>query len=180
MRQFIDYKGNKFYSLVEFCKQYDVARNDIYYWENKGKDLLWISEYLDKKRLKRLTKEQERLKRQELKLLNEKILSYHKVINFKNKSFNSIKELCDYYELKYDTFMKRQNRGWTLEECILGRKTKQKPKIMDKTKRKSGIEYEGKFYKSQKDLCDTYGISFNTFRSRYHRGLTLDECLKTK
>ncbi len=43
-------------------------------------------------------------------------------LEFDNKKFSSYSDLCKYYSLPYVTFIWRKKQGWTLEECVYGKK----------------------------------------------------------
>ena len=45
----------------------------------------------------------------------------HPVYDHKGNKFKSVKDMTWYYQVSTKTFYSRRGRGWTLEECLLGK-----------------------------------------------------------
>ncbi len=80
--------------------------------------------------------------------------------------FKTQKEMCIYYGIAPSTYCRRIQRGWTLEEALIGKQIH--------------VEFNGKYHKSIDELCFLHGISRNTYRYRIKKGWTLDEILDGK
>lgn len=55
----------------------------------------------------------------------------HPVKDHLGNEFSTIKSMLEHYKVQRETFNKRRRYGWTLEECLLGRKRKRKSRISD-------------------------------------------------
>lgn len=84
-------------------------------------------------------------------------------IFFEGKEYPSYAELCRVKNLSYKTFSTRREKGYTLKECIYGRKP---------------IKYKGKSYRNERELCKKQGVNYSTFAKRKQNGYTLEECIK--
>ena len=84
-----DHLGNRFTSIKEMCKHYNVSP-DVYSKRIKNG---WTQE-------KALTKNKS-------------------VTDHLGNQFASIKEMCEYYDINYDMYFKKINKGYTLEEILV-------------------------------------------------------------
>lgn len=94
----IAFRGKKT-TVSEFCKQLGISRSSFYYELNSGRTVEEIAERHSRKSDYQLGCD----------------------ILFEGKKFNSYKELCDFYGIKYDCFNKRRYRGYSLEDAIKGK-----------------------------------------------------------
>lgn len=78
--------------------------------------------------------------------------------------FPSLKAMCDTYGVSENTFHQRDGRGYTLKECLLG---------------KRWTDHKGKEYDSFKEMCEAYGKSAPTVRARLKKGFLLSVALET-
>lgn len=93
--------------------------------------------------------------------MSEPITTDHKGVSYKSQ-----KEMCDAYEVAESLFCKRHKRGWTLQECLEGKKP--------------FYSRDGKDFYTQKEICDTYNIHPNTMRKKLSQGYTIDEIIDRK
>ena len=97
-KAFIAFKGKEI-TVEEFCKEVGMSRSSFYYELNSGRTVEEIAERHSRKSDYQLGCD----------------------ILFEGKKFNSYKELCDYYGVKYDCFNKRRYRGYSLEDALKGK-----------------------------------------------------------
>lgn len=153
-----DNEGNEFNSVTAFCKHYNIKVNTFYNCILKGMTVDNIVE----------------------KYSNNKQDRLGNVIEFEGKVFYTIKSLCEYYNVKYDTFMKRQNRGFTFEECLFGKEKNDKNDTLNgKRKRKFVTDHTGNEFKNEREMCAYWKVNYNTFRNRKSKGYPLIECLSS-
>ena len=98
-----DYLGNEFPSLTEFCKFHNICPGTYLYRIHIGMS------------------QEEALKYD--KLPNTKTRNAKKIKDHLGNEFESVEKLCDYYNIKYNTYYRRVNFGWDLEK-ILTKKAK--------------------------------------------------------
>lgn len=85
------------------------------------------------------------------------------VVDHKGNEYKSICKMCRAYDVTYLTFHRRQNSGWSLEECLLG---------------KGPVEdHEGRSFVSTTAMCKFYGINLSSYNSRLQQGLSVEEAL---
>lgn len=90
-------------------------------------------------------------------------------IVFGRKRYSSIKELCDEHGVNYCTFYYRKNKGWTMKECLFGKKSL--------SIKSFGIKFEGIRYSSYSELCKKYNVNYTTFMARRKKGWDIEECV---
>ena len=90
------------------------------------------------------------------------------VIDHKGNKFECIKDMCDYWNIKYSVYNGRKQLSWSLQECLEG-------KDIDYV-----YDHKGNKFKSIKDMCRYWGIKYNVYIVRKHYGWTLEECLEGK
>ncbi len=81
----------------------------------------------------------------------------------KGITYNSLKEMCDAYNISVTLYLKRIERGWTVKDALEGKEP--------------FYSRDGKDYSSQKEVCDEFNIHRNTFRDKLSRGYTIDEII---
>ncbi len=79
----------------------------------------------------------------------------------KGKKYESITEMCLAYEISPTLYLKRIERGWSVQEALEGKQ----PYFS-----RDGIDYY-----SQKEVCEKFGIHPNSFRLKLKKGFTIDE-----
>ena len=86
------------------------------------------------------------------------------------REFNSFKEMCKFYNIRYGLVKKRVHAGWNLEKALT------MPKSYT-TVRKKVKDHRGKEFESFGDMCAYYGKKEETVRCRMRKGTKLKEAL---
>lgn len=96
---------------------------------------------------------------------------YGRVNNYiyKGVEYKNLKELCVKLNLSYPKVLYRINTGKNIEEAI--------ENINVRKNNSKEIEYEGKKFKSIKDLCEYKEVPYRLYIQRKKRGKNLEECL---
>jgi hypothetical protein len=81
-------------------------------------------------------------------------------IIIKENTFKSIKDACEYFNIKYSTVNSRLHRGWSIEEAF---------GLVKRNNNCKHITVDGKTFKSIKEACDYYNVDYRTLRSRLKR-----------
>ena len=89
-----------------------------------------------------------------------------KIKDHEGHEFNSIKELCEFWNIKRSTFENRYHKGWPMHECILTKK----PKIID---------HLGNEFDTIQAMCDYHGIKINAYYKRIAKNMPLKDILTT-
>lgn len=87
----------------------------------------------------------------------------------KEKTFESVSDMCKHYGIRTGTFHYRIRHGWTLEDALT--KGLQNEVYYDN---------EGVAYDSLDDMCRAHGVSKQTFKDRIKHGWTLEDALNCK
>lgn len=177
----IDAYGRKFKTVKQFCNYYRITKQT--YDENIAKGItsvqlsVLIKSIRGRQEYEAFDKKQEMNDAYFKKLMEEKKNKRrcYKEFDFEGKHFNSMSDLCAEYHIKYNTFMKRQRKGWSLNDCVYGKPKKVKESKPSKVK---GFDYNGKHFKNNVELCEYYKIDYFAFTRRRKRGLSIEECMK--
>ena len=177
----IDAYEHKFKSVKQFCNFYRITKEEYDNYINNGLTSVKISILLNSIRNKEEYEIQD--KKQELdKIRSNKLINvnedkrhYCKEIYFEDKHFKSTLELCNQYNVRYNTFMKRKRRGWSLYECVYGKPKKEK---LNKNQRDYSFDYSGQHFKSYRAFCKHYDINYFTFMRYKNKGHSIEESLK--
>lgn len=94
--------------------------------------------------------------------------------DFKGNEFNSIKDMCDYYNVSIGLYYSRVASGWGLKDILTI--PSKKPKN-SKFKSKKCKDFKGNEFNSIKDMCNYYGISYDLYRNRIWRGWSQQDAL---
>lgn len=94
----------------------------------------------------------------------------------KGQKYPSVNAMIRMYDIAPHTYYARKAKGYSLEECLLGRQRQTKSY---KTRIQPVLDHLGNEYESKKAMCEHYGISPATFCKRLERGYTLEEALTT-
>lgn len=157
-----DKYGNKFKNISQFCNFYDIRVSQYYYYTNRGKTVDDIVNMVEDIRHSP----------------NRRSLSQHrsgKVINFEGVVYDSVDSLCRTYGIKQNTFYRRRERGFTLEECVYGKPKNINTKIESTPHRI--YDHLGNEFKNVQEMCKFHNVKFGTYRARKSKGLSLSECL---
>lgn len=152
-RQPIDHCGNHYDTFSDMCKHYDISRETFFIRRRKG----WSTEecLLGKQK--------------------EKTIQDHKGNFYATKT-----EMCEAYGTTLKTFNANQKRGWSLEDSLCGKgKTcrKQSQQRKKQISKDFVTDHFGHIYKSERQLCETYGIAWGTYRNRRDQGYSKPEIL---
>ena len=138
-----DHLGNHFSSIRNMCKAHDIPYNTYMYRIKSG---YRIEDALSKEPVRE---------------------KYSKsrtcVKDYKGKSFKNMTAMCKYYGISLTLFMKRRERGKTLEEAL-------KPVKIYK-------DHLGNTYPSLKALGIKYKIRPSVIKHRLENGYSLEETL---
>lgn len=80
--------------------------------------------------------------------------------------FNSVQEMCNYWNINYSTFRGRINRKWKLKDALIV-----------EVKDNKCFDHLGNEYNNQVEMCKHWKISDNTFRERIRIGWSLENAL---
>lgn len=166
--------GRKFKNKKQFCNYYRITEEFYNQIVKDGLTAIQLSISLtyNQDKIKSLEQDEKIIKAS----LKEKE-SKHKcnTIYFEGNQYSSKQALCKKYNVKYCTFMNRQRRGWTIEECIYGRFTK----IIDnKICYDNSFDYDGKHFKDNAEFCRYYKINYSMFIRHKNKGVSVEECLR--
>lgn len=101
------------------------------------------------------------------------------VVDHQGNRFNSITDMCRHWGISLSMYYGRLNKNWSLRDtletpvCECGRKFKARQG--NKCEDHLGNEFD-----SIKDMCNHYGVSYNTFFSRIYWGMSLKDALTLK
>ena len=91
----------------------------------------------------------------------------------KGNEFNSIHEMCEYWGVPYKTFNGRFYKlKWSLQDCLEAGNDVGKRNYVCK-------DHLGNTYESKVKMCEHWGIDYQVFSQRIHRGWTLQRALET-
>lgn len=159
VKQCTDYKGIQYDSVTEMCKEYGVSPDTYRMRKKHG-----------------YTQEQ---------ALTGSTVKACKVEceDFNGKRFSSIREMCKYHGVSFQTYNNRRKKGYTLRQCLtgdnLGKPTRLRRYIDAKTNtvRYGYKDHEGRQFDSVKSMCAYHKISTQTYFKRKRLGYPLKECL---
>lgn len=157
-----DKYGNKFKNITQFCNFYGIRLSQYYYHINKGRT---VDNIVDMVEAIRYSSDRKRL------IIHKK----GKVINFEGVLYDSVGSLCRTYGIKQNTFYRRRERGFTLEECVYG-KFKNTDTKMEYSPHRI-YDHLGNEFKNAQEMCNFHNVKFGTYRARKSKGLSLSECL---
>jgi hypothetical protein len=146
--EFIDHKNNIFQSLDEMCNYWNVSKGT--YQDRYRKH--WSTEECLTGR-KRVT------------------ARYIDCIDHKGNKFSSVKEMCDYWNIKYSTFLGRRRRGYSIEEALTYAGNDNQFQVKD---------HLGNIFSSIDEICNHYGITVSMYYQRLNKGWSLEKTLTTR
>lgn len=95
------------------------------------------------------------------------------VVDHLGKKYSSITELCKAYGILKTTFSRRIKAGWNIENAL----TKEPVySVVAPTK----VDHLGNEYKTVKEMCNAYNISYSTFKRRRKAGWSIKDSLTIK
>ena len=138
--QCADHIGRVFNSIAHMCKQYGI---DLEVYKDRRKLGYSIEEALSIEE-------------------DESDRSKYECVDHTGFGFNSVKDMCLYYEVDVNNYKPRRKTGWTVGRALvkeLNNTSKNKHKVVVK-------DHLNREYDSVKDLCEAYGIPYEIFYSR--------------
>ena len=161
----VDKYENRFRSLNSFCKFYKINWSQCKRYINEGVSIDDIVEFCERRK-------QDRKIGKRTEFFNR-----GKEIEFEGNTYKSVTDLCDKYNVKYNTYYIRKKRGFTLEECIYGKDTKVNPSTNDNA---NVIDHFGNKFINEAHMCRYHNVKYSTYKSRKDKGWPLPKCLSDK
>lgn len=87
------------------------------------------------------------------------------------KTYKCKKDMCSAYGITAVDYNRRTAAGWTLEQILttpVGKKTVRIDIDIDR------LDFNGERFATYKDLCEKYGMNYNTFGNRISRGWSVE------
>lgn len=154
MKECYDHLGNKFKSLTDLCKAYNITRYNYRDRKNQG----WTLEEI-------LTTD----------------LNMHQRLHYKNNELikrhrknNELIQICEKNNLSVDTVKSRLQKEVPYDIAI-----SQKPIPRGANSKKSQTDHKGNKFDSIKEMCKFWNIEYHTFVRRIGYGKTIEEALTT-
>lgn len=85
--------------------------------------------------------------------------------------FPSVTRMCEHYGVLLSTFLRREKKGYTLEQCLLGNGV---------SRGSSGVtctDHLGNEYKNTAEMCRSYGVPKSRYLGRLKTGHSKEESL---
>ena len=142
-----DHLGNKYASITDMCKHYNIS----------------VQAY--KNRLKKGWSLQKALETPNAKLLPESQRTDHL-----GNVYETVKAMANHYGLALDTYNRRIKKGWSIEKALT-------EPIDTTKHGKPEIDHFGNKFNTLKDMCNYYGVTVSAFSIRRKKGYSLEYCL---
>ena len=143
-----DHLGNKFKSVSEMCKHWNINRSTFEFRLNSG----WT---LEKTLTTPAVKNNSTKCRDHL-----------------NNEFESLSEMCKYWDIHSNTFTCRIASGWSLKKALT--------EPMDKNRVMTCFDHLGNKYKSMTEMAKAWNISSQALTYRLKHGYSLEHALTIK
>ncbi len=149
-RKVIDHLGNKYNSVKELCDYWNIPYNITYARIRSGWDI-----------------------KKAIETPATGMRPAQACFDHLGNRYESIRQLCDTYDILPSTYHDRLKSGMSLEEVL----TKS-----EKKKKRSGVtDHQGNYFKSVNKMCAYWGITKSVFSHRMKSGdFTLKEALETE
>ena len=85
-------------------------------------------------------------------------------IDHKGQEFPTQTAMLAFYGVDKHLFRDRLSKGWTLEECLLG-------------KHDTVIDHTGQHFATAIKMCEHWNVNYSTFCNSKRRNLSVEECL---
>lgn len=92
---------------------------------------------------------------------------------YRGKFYTTYKEVCRDYKVDLYEFLKRKRAGWSLEECLYGKYTKETEIINNKYEEE--LILHGIKYNTDAEICKVYSVPYSTYYNRKLKNWTLEE-----
>jgi hypothetical protein len=148
INRYTDHQGNKFSTKAEMCK----------YW---GVDCILLNSRLSRgwDLEKALTTPIGAVYK---RVVPKEPVAECEITDHLGNKFHTKSEMCRYWKVDLTLFVKRAERGYSLKECLVGRKIK---------------DHLGNEFNDLKEMCDYWGIEVRQFKSRRNQKKSLEQCL---
>lgn len=147
----ITYNGIDYPSVTSLAKEYSILPNTLKYRLEQG---MSVKDALSTRRKSRVDK-------------NKPTPSNVVKIEYNGKHYDSFTQLCKEYNVPLANFSKRKSRGYSIEECIYGRRDI-----------KVNYTYNNKGYYSLMEIAKEYNISLSTLSGRLSSGYSLKDAIE--
>ncbi len=99
----------------------------------------------------------------------------------KGNEFKNVTQMCDFWGVTLTRYYKRLKKGWSLEECLVGRSRKKTDKSStEKTKIEKNApvcDHVGQSFVSVEEMCAYWGIDKEEYKIRIKAGRPLEYAL---
>lgn len=92
-----------------------------------------------------------------------------KSIEYNGRTFKSVRKFCDVFHIDYKTTMQRINRGWSVNDCIIGKRKHGNYSVSD---------HNGYKYPSVIAMCRAYNVEYDYFCEQRRNNRKLSEILE--
>ena len=89
------------------------------------------------------------------------------MVDHTGRYFNTVEDMCNYWNIKKNTFRMRVARGYSIEKALTA-------KVVTKNKK---IEFNGVKYNSIRELCKQNELNYSTVKNRLESGMSLEKAL---
>lgn len=141
-----DHNGNTFDSIRQLCEFWDIPRRTF---------------------LRRLNVTQSPQKAIEYCLNNKRPTRSKKSKDHLGNEFESISDMCKYYNITPSAYKDRQRKKWSLEQTL----------TTPLSEKKTYKDHLGNIFETQKELCEHYNITPSMYHTRLSNGYTLEQTL---
>lgn len=176
-----DHLGNYYINLSEMCKAYNIlpatfryrtkikgytlkeALDDCVFEDNKGKRFKTykaLAEYYNIPYQKVIDNNSKNKNLLEKSTKNQ----YKTNIDHLGNKYKSFEEMCEHYNQKPSTVIKRLYRKIPLKNALLG----------------TVVDHKGNHYYSIKSMLKEYNIPYITYKTQINKGFTLEEIIEGK
>lgn len=95
-----------------------------------------------------------------------------KIMDHKGNNFQTVKDMCEYYNIDPFTFYKRIENNWSVEKALTTSSIKSSSPEENRT------DPFGKVYDTVVDMCKAYNINYKVYINTISRGSSKEEALR--
>jgi hypothetical protein len=144
-----DHEGVVYKTVKAMCNKWNIIDyvyfNRLYYGWTKEEALTGVRKYSDEEIEKRTDHE--------------------------GVVYETVKDMCDRWNVLFITYCARLERGWTKEEALTGVRNYSDEELEERT------DHKGVVHASQIAMCKKWNIAFSTYKGRIGMGWTKEEAL---
>ncbi len=89
------------------------------------------------------------------------------VVDHLGYRYKNLTEMCKLYNISAGTYKARLDNGYSLQECLEGRKTNTPVE-----------DHMGRMYANKSEMCKAYGVDLTTYQKKRKAGLSVKDSLK--